>query len=290
MVTIPVNPDLSENVEYNNSQFPAYIQRGVLSSYPEYRAICHWHTDFEFIYVYDGSMDYSINGTIITLSAGQGLFVNSSCLHFGFSDTKSECNFLCILLHPSLLSDNQYFKNSILNPLTTNPSCPFILLKPSCTWQNNIIMELLRMEKSIGKENEALNIIQSFTNIIYNIVNHSASSASSDRNDYELSVLAAMIGYVQQNYTHKISIDTLSATGGCCSTTCNELFRKYLNMTPLTYITKYRLDKSIDMLIHSEYSISEIAYACGFSGSSYFCEIFHRYYGTSPRKYRRELS
>lgn len=286
MVNIPVNPDLSENVEYNNIEFPAYIRRGILSNFPDYRAICHWHTDFEFIYVFEGEMDYSVNGSIISVTAGQGLFINSNCLHFGFSDKKSECHFLCVLLHPSLLTSNPYFQETILKPLTNASILPYIILKSTVTWQNNIILELLRMETIVSKKNEALNMIQSFTNIIYQIVNHSADSATCAGNDSDLSGLTAMVGYVQQNYTEKISIDTLASAGNCCKTTCNELFRKYLNMTPLTYITKYRLDKSMDMLIHTDDSISEIAYACGFSGASYFCELFVNNFGTTPKQFR----
>ena len=286
MINIPINPDLSENIEYNNIKFPAYIRRGNLSNYPDYKAICHWHTDFEFIYILNGSMDYSVNGHNISLTSGQGLFVNSNCLHFGFSDTKSECYFLCILLHPSLLTDNPYFKETTLTPLVENQAYPYIILTPSNTWQNNIILELLRMENAIGKANEALNIIQSFTNIIYNIVSHSTSRIPSNNHDYDLSALAAMVGYIQHHYTEKISVNTLSAVGNCCTTKCNELFRKYLNMTPLTYLTKYRLDKSIDLLVHSNDSIAEIAYACGFSGASYFCETFNNYFGITPKKYR----
>ena len=286
MINIPIKPDLSENVNYNNKIFPAYIKRGSLSSFPDHRAICHWHTDFEFIYVFHGTMDYSINGSIITLNSGQGLFVNSNCLHFGFSDEKSECYFLCILLHPSLLTSNPYFQETVLIPLTQNSGIPYIVLKNTSAWQNSIIMELLRMETLMGKENEALNIIQSFTNILYQIINHSADSTTANRADANISSLTAMVGYVQQNYDKKITIDTLASVGHCCKTSCNELFRKYLNMTPLTYITKYRLDKSTDMLVHSNNSISEIAYACGFSGASYFCETFNKTFKITPKQYR----
>lgn len=286
MIEIPVNPDSSENVDYNNKNFPAYIRKGILSNYHDYRAICHWHTDFEFIYVYDGSMKYSVNGSVISLSSGQGVFINSNCLHFGFSDTRSECHFLCVLLHPSLLSSNPYFQETILTPLTENSKLPYIRLLHSHAWQNSIILELLRIENTLGKKNEALNIVQSFINILSLIINHANIPTASIQNDDELSSLTAMIGYVQQNYTDKISIDTLSSVGNCCKTKCNDLFRKYLNMTPLTYLTSYRLEKSTDMLTNSFASISEIAYASGFSSSSYFCETFNKHYGTTPKQYR----
>ena len=288
MPQVLINPDLSENVAYNNPDFPAYIRRGILSNYPDYRAVCHWHTDFEFIYVFEGTMDYSVNGSVTTLKAGQGIFINSNCLHFGFSDSRAECSFLCILLNPELLSSNSYFHRTILEPLTGNTDIPYIKLKPSCSWQNDIILELLRMEKMIGKQNEALNILQSFISILSSIIGNAGKVSHQRAENNDISLLTAMIGYIQQNYVETISIKTLASSGGCCKTKCNDLFRKYLNMTPLNYLTEYRLDKSTDLLVHTETGIAYIAYACGFSGSSYYCETFKKHYGLTPKQYRLE--
>ena len=33
-------------------------------------------------------------------------------------------------------------------------------------------------------------------------------------------------------------------------------------------------------------SVTEIAYTCGFSNTSYFCELFHKFYDTTPGKFR----
>ena len=288
MPQVLINPDLSENVAYNNPDFPAYIRRGILSNYPDYRAVCHWHTDFEFIYVFEGTIDYSVNGSVTTLKAGQGIFINSNCLHFGFSDSRAECSFLCILLNPELLSSNSYFRETILDPLIGNTDIPYIKLKPSYSWQNDIILELLRMEKMIGKQNEALNILQSFISILSFIICNTGRISHLHPGNDDISSLTAMIGFIQQNYVETISIKTLASSGSCCKTKCNDIFRKYLNMTPLNYLTEYRLDKSTDLLIHSDAGISDIAYACGFSGSSYYCETFKKYYGLTPKQYRLE--
>ena len=288
MPQVPVNPDLSENVDYNNPVFPVYIRRGLLSNYPDHRAVCHWHTDFEFIYVYEGIMDYSVNGSVVTLGAGQGIFVNSNCLHYGFSDNKSECRFLCILLNPELLPANSYFHETILDPITQNTNIPYIKLTHSCSWHKDIILELIRMEELTGKQNEALNILQSFISILSSIIYNAGKASHSRLASDDISLLTAMIGFIQQNYAETISIRSLSVAGNCCKTKCNDLFRKYLNMTPLNYLTEYRLDKSTDLLANTETGIADVAYTCGFSGSSYYCETFKKYYGLTPKQYRLE--
>ena len=63
--SIVFNSDASENVAYNNPNFPAYIKKGQLSSYPNFRAVSHWHDDLEFILILEGQMFYDVNGAFI---------------------------------------------------------------------------------------------------------------------------------------------------------------------------------------------------------------------------------
>ena len=121
---IILNSDASENVAYNNPAFPAYIKKGQLSNYPDFRAVSHWHDDFEFILILEGEMSYDVNGQKFTLQTGEGIFVNSRRFHYGFSDAHTECFFLCILLSPRLLSVNTYLIQNCLNPLIQNTHFP----------------------------------------------------------------------------------------------------------------------------------------------------------------------
>ena len=91
--------DRSENVSYDTPEFPVYVRRGMLSSYPNFSAISHWHEDIEFIFVQSGHMEYNINGVTVRLNEGEGIFVNSRQLHYGFSKEFEECIFICILIH-----------------------------------------------------------------------------------------------------------------------------------------------------------------------------------------------
>ena len=69
------------------------MREALLSQYPEYRAPSHWHDDIEFICVLSGGMKYNVNGEIVNLKKGEGIFVNSGQMHSGFSDNGQECGF-----------------------------------------------------------------------------------------------------------------------------------------------------------------------------------------------------
>ena len=106
-------------------------------------------------------------------------------------------------------------------------------------------------------------------------------------NSYDLLSLTAMIGFIQKNYPGKLLLKDISSAGSCCKTKCTSLFQKYLSVSPMQYLNNYRLEKGCAMLRNSSMSVTDVTYAYGFSGTSYFCELFHRH-GITPNEYRKE--
>ena len=283
-----LNSDASENIVYNNPAFPAYIKRGQLSSYPDFRAVSHWHDDLEFILILEGQMCYDVNGQKISLQAGEGLFVNSRCFHYGYSDTHTECHFLCILLSPEILSINTYIIENCLNPLIKNVHFPYQKLSPAIPWQNAILHDLEMLYEYNADSIHPFIILEKFSHIMELLSENINILPDDNKNTEDIQSLTAMIGYVQQNYPSKILLKDISSAGNCCKTKCTSLFQKYLDTSPMLYLNHYRLDKAIFLLRNTTMSITEIAYACGFSNTSYFCELFRQYYDTTPGKYRKK--
>jgi hypothetical protein len=120
MYKLQVRDDLSEDVSYTSSHLPIRSVVGKLSYFLMYTADCHWHRDLEFIVVLEGEMTYHVNDREYSLRKGDGIFVNTNRLHFGAAGElggATECVFLCLLLHPSLLCAHPYIENSFVNPL-----------------------------------------------------------------------------------------------------------------------------------------------------------------------------
>ena len=67
-------------------------------------------------------------------------------------------------------------------------------------------------------------------------------------------------------------------------------FSKYFdNLSFGDYIRKLRIEKAIELLNNSNYSLTEIAYLTGFSDQSHFTRIFKSTTGKNPSTYRKEL-
>ena len=97
-----------------------------------------------------------------------------------------------------------------------------------------------------------------------------------------------MLRFIYEHYDQKISLTQISKAGNVGKTTCCTIFQKYTNETPVSYLISYRIKKGIELLETTDKTISEIALEVGFSGASYFTEIFHRAYGCTPTEYRAE--
>jgi hypothetical protein len=68
-------------------------------------------------------------------------------------------------------------------------------------------------------------------------------------------------------------------------------FSKYFNDLSFgDYIRKLRIEKAIQLIESSKYSLTEIAYLTGFSDQSHFTRIFKKHTGKNPSAYRKTLS
>jgi transcriptional regulator GlxA family with amidase domain len=67
-----------------------------------------------------------------------------------------------------------------------------------------------------------------------------------------------------------------------------EFSKHFDNLSFGGYTRKQRIEKAIDYLNNSNYSLTKIAYLTGFSDQSHFTRIFKKQTGKSPSVYRRE--
>lgn len=286
MLSLEIKDDRSEKVHYDHTDYPIYIRRALLSAYPGYAAPTHWHDDIEFIVVLSGEMQYNVNGEIIMLTENEGIFVNARQMHFGFSPEKKECDFICILLHPLMLCATYAYERDFVLPVLHNRNAAYIKLTPVVPWHRKALEDIRMMYSVSGERTAALKIQNLFSGIWIQLYENIPAESQRQNQNADLSVLKNMIGFIQQNYTKKITLADIAASGAVGQSKCCKLFAKYIGQTPNLYLTQYRLNKSTFLLIHTDMTVIEVAAAVGFNGSSYYAEAFRKWYGKSPSEYR----
>jgi AraC-like DNA-binding protein len=290
-MALEIFSDMSERLNYNLPGFPLYVRKGELRNFDRYAAACHWHPDIEFIFIIDGSMEYFVNNKILHIGAGEGIFINSKRLHYGYSKNNSDCTFLCVVVHPALLGEGTHTGKEYIESKFGPTAEDCILLTEQSDWQKEALVSIKRIYGEMyGGTQNPLRLISQITSLCACIGDNiqPASTQYTDESSW-LSVWN-MTGFIQKNYSHKILISDIAAAGSVCRSRCCKLFNEYIGQTPNNYLIRYRIQKSCEMLTQTNMSVIEISIACGFQSPSYFTQVFQKENSLTPRDYRNQLN
>ena len=280
--------DGSERVPYNVPDFPVFARRTSLrQTVPP-----HWHDDLEFSCVLSGRMNYFVNGDVVTLGVGQGIFVNSRQLHANFCCNDEDYRHCSLLVHPSLLGSHPYLQDQCVKPLTDNPAFAFPVLNGDVPWQREVLEGVAEACAAFEEGEPAMGMLvqaQAFR-IAALLLRHMPAAENAVPVDRRLMTLRDMVGFVQKHYAAKVSLGDIAAAGHVSVSTCCDIFKRRMHETPLQYLTQYRLEKAVELLRNPDLSVTEVALSTGFFGASYFAETFRRAYGLSPTQWRRAQS
>ena len=295
MVNDPITKimqDASEIVRYDEVGIPLSIREGLLSAYPNHRALCHWHEDIEWVYIRSGQMNYYMNGKRVLLNTGEALMVNSRQMHYGYSENGQDCDFIRILCHPKIFITNSVLYQSYIAPVLSNPSLEYLHLKPEFPEDAEalqLLPEILRIKKEhpAAYEIEAAALLSLLWCRLLRSHPMMPNEAAAKPKEPDLLVQRDMVSYIYSHYSESINLDEIAAAGKVCRNKCCQIFRRYLNQSPIDFLNHYRLEVSCHLLNNTKLSIAEICTACGFNHQSYYSKIFLSTYSCSPRDFRK---
>lgn len=98
-----------------------------------------------------------------------------------------------------------------------------------------------------------------------------------------------VLRHIRLNIDNPVSIDELSNM--CCLSKDHfiRLFKKELQITPVQYINRKKIEKAQLKIITGNLPVKDIAYSLSFENISYFNRLFRKYTGISPTQYRNDL-
>lgn len=99
---------------------------------------------------------------------------------------------------------------------------------------------------------------------------------------------ARIVSYVERNYASPITLDELAGEVYLTSTYLSRFFPRYMNETFSSYINKVRVEHARFDLLHTDATLTAVAYNNGFANLSAFNRSFQENYGISPAKFRQK--
>lgn len=280
-----IGKDGIEKVDYDVLELPVYIRDGRLSELKDYTFKAHYHSDWEFIAVLEGHMEYSVNGKVIRLEPGDSLFVNSNPVHFGFSTLREECKYICLIVHPSLFCNNPYIERNYISPICGSGYEYLIIKDPDV---HSRIADIYN-KKLQGQPNLYFSIqsdLFCLAEAVYKLIDRLPKA---DAGHQDFGGVRAMLDFIAKNYGEKITLPDIAKSANVCKNSCIAIFKKFTNFTPIEYLNNYRIEQACVLLRETDKTVAQIALDCGFSACSYFGEIFKRSKGITPKDYRTRL-
>ncbi|MEK4145932.1 AraC family transcriptional regulator [Robertmurraya sp. FSL W8-0741] len=123
-----------------------------------------------------------------------------------------------------------------------------------------------------------------FMNLLQSILN----GARNSQYNFTLQQVTKILDYFHTHYEEEISIREVADMFEIDRRRIAYLFEKITGLTPIQYLTKYRISKAKELLTVSELTVSEISEAVGYQDNFYFSRVFKSLTGTSPSQYRKD--
>lgn len=99
--------------------------------------------------------------------------------------------------------------------------------------------------------------------------------------------IIACLEYIYNHLHERITLQRLAQAVGLSSAYLSRLFCQQTGCSVTEYIRQKKVQTAQNMLLYSRYSPAEIAVTLAFPSQSYFTEVFRKYVGVTPVKYRQ---
>lgn len=96
-----------------------------------------------------------------------------------------------------------------------------------------------------------------------------------------------ILSYISQNYTTSLSLTDVAEYVHLSKSYVSTLFNNVMHVSFAEYLSKFRIEKSKEILTLTNYKISEVSELVGFSSEKYFSVTFKNITGITPKEYRQ---
>lgn len=98
-----------------------------------------------------------------------------------------------------------------------------------------------------------------------------------------------ILNYMDHSISEGHSLESISQKFGLSERTLSRLFQSTLNTSFLQYLKLLRIVKSIELMLQTEQSLSQIAYSVGYDSLSAFSNTFYQLTNCRPSSFKREI-
>ncbi|MBO6193276.1 MAG: AraC family transcriptional regulator [Clostridiales bacterium] len=282
--------DGSEIVNYDNPSFPSYIYDGYIEPKCTWERVPHYHEDIEIVTVKEGYMAYSVNGKTLMLNEGDTLVVNSNQIHYSMCVDDKIAKYVIFIVHPSILMSSVTVEMEAIRPIIDNPELPYLRFR----YINNFTKEMydLMIDLPDYRHNafEITKRLFLMWELFMKKISEYGQMTEETGYDPRMMSFKTMLHFMNNNYKESLTLEQIANTGNVSKSQCNNLFNQFVGESPINYLMHLRSRKVAEHLRSGSFTLKQIAEMTGFNGVSYMSETFKKFFGQSPRDYKKQWS
>ena len=277
--------DYQEHKQHGTFNFPiAHYHENPRT--PRYLMTYHWHTNYEIVFIREGSFTLTLDDTTNVYHAGDVIFISDGMLHGG---TPTDCFYDCVVFDLQILLKNNNACSKTVQDIISHK----IRINSYLSENNRVISAITQdlcntlREKSEGYEFK----VQGYLYLLFGeiIQSHLYTKSSLDSITNErLNSIKEVLQYISENYSNNINLDSLAHIAGMNPKYFCRYFRSMTERTPIDYLNYYRIECACELLSTKDVTIREVAISCGFNDESYFIKTFHKYKNITPKQFIKQ--
>lgn len=96
------------------------------------------------------------------------------------------------------------------------------------------------------------------------------------------------VNLIQTNYKEELDLQSLAVACGCSVPYLSKRFKASLQTSPIQYLNRHRIEIACSLLLRGNMRIEDVAHDVGFFDVNYFCRVFKKMMGVTPKVYREQ--
>lgn len=248
----------------------------------------HWHEEIQYVLIVKGEAIFQINEKKVVVREGDGLFINSGYLHMAEERNQSGCVYICLNVSPHIVLSQELY-TTYVSPYIQATNLPYLYLDVNELWGKNILDAIIKLNQWIQQKSPyyEIDVNVQLTLIWKNLIINGFQLEYDQREMLKSNRMKQMINWIHLHYAEKIMLDDIARAGRLSRSECCRYFKRILKKTPLSYVTDYRIQKSLILLQQAESNVTEVAYQVGFNSTSYFIGKFRKSMNMTPLAYKK---
>ena len=276
----------NELKQHGTADFPIELYRLDKNS-AKYEMVHHWHRELEAIRVLEGTLSVTVGKNERELCSGDAVLVGCDTLHAAHP---KNCRYQCVVWDIGGFIPSQPDCRDFLNGLLSGQR----VLLPDAERDAEVLRDIHALFESMEAFEESAGTHFDVISALYRLYGTLYRNKMTKKTDPAQAVdettarLKKALTLIRSSYHEELTLARMAQACDMSPQYFCSCFRSMTKRSPMEYLNYYRLTTAVKMLVNTDESVTQIAYACGFNDLSYFIKQFKNEKGVSPGKFRKQ--